>query len=60
MEPEDLEPRTKRIAPRDLDIMSVGDLEDYIAEMEVEIARARQVIARKTDHRSAADKLFKL
>jgi uncharacterized small protein (DUF1192 family) len=59
MEEQDLEPRTKRKKLKDLEIMSIEALEEYIAEMESEIERARAEIASKKDHRSAAEDVFK-
>lgn len=59
MEEQDLETRAKRPKPRDLDIMSLDALHDYIAEMEVEIARARMAIDAKQNWRSQADTFFK-
>lgn len=55
---EDL-PRTLRPKPIDLDVMSIGDLNDYIAELEAEIERVREAIARKEEKRLAADAVFK-
>ena len=43
----------------DLDLFSVGDLEERIALLEGEIARCRAQIARKAAGREAADALFK-
>jgi len=59
MEEQDLEPRTQRKKPKDLEVMSIEALEEYIAEMEAEIERARAEIAAKRDHRSAAEDVFK-
>lgn len=59
MEEQDLEPRTKRKKLKDLEVMSIEALEEYIAEMESEIERARVEITSKTDHRSAAEDVFK-
>lgn len=56
MEEQDLEPRTQ---PKDLEVMSIEALEEYIAEMEAEIERARAEIAAKRDYRSAAEDVFK-
>ena len=39
--------------------MGVSELEDYIAELEAEIARARATIDSKQSHRSGAEALFK-
>lgn len=59
MEEQDLEPRTQRKKLKDLEVMSIEALEEYIAEMEAEIERARAEIAAKRDHRSAAEDVFK-
>lgn len=59
MEFEDLEPRSKKPVLKDLAKMSVTDLEEYIATLEAEIARAREAIAAKQSHRSAAEAFFK-
>lgn len=59
MEEQDLEPRTQRKKPKDLEVMSIEALEEYIAEMEAEIERARAEIAAKQDYRSAAEDVFK-
>ena len=59
MEESELEPLTKKSKPKDLDIMSIEALEEYIAALEAEIDRARAAIAAKSDHRDAADAFFK-
>lgn len=59
MEEQDLEPRTQRKKLKDLEVMSIEALEEYIGEMEAEIERARAEIAAKRDHRSAAEDVFK-
>lgn len=59
MQEEDLDPRTKRPKPKDLEIMSIEALEEYIAGLEAEVERARAAIAAKQDHRSAAETFFK-
>ncbi len=59
MEEQDLEPRTQRKKLKDLEVMSIEALEEYIAEMEAEIERAQAEIAAKRDHRSAAEDVFK-
>ena len=59
MEPEDLEPRTKKPPPKDLDVMSIEALGEYIADLEGEIARARETIAAKESARLSADSVFK-
>jgi uncharacterized small protein (DUF1192 family) len=58
---DDEEPRPRpRFTPIPLDRLGVGELEAYIRELRAEIARAEAEIARKRDHRSAADSVFKL
>lgn len=59
---DDLEPRpvpTAKAPPKDLGVMSVEELETYIAGLEAEIDRARAAIAGKQAHRSAAEAFFK-
>lgn len=59
MEFEDLEPRKQKPKPRDLSTWGVAELNEYIANLNAEIERARAVIKSKQGHRSAADALFK-
>lgn len=59
MELEDLDPRTKKPKPRNLDVMSIEALEEYIAEMQAEIERVRGAIAKKEKAREGADAVFK-
>ncbi len=59
MDAEDLEPRKQKPKPKDLELMGVAELEDYIADLEAEIARARAVIDGKQSHKGAAEALFK-
>jgi uncharacterized small protein (DUF1192 family) len=59
MEEEDLRPLKAKPQPRNLDPMSVGELDAYIAELEAEIARARAEIVRKDRIKSGAEALFK-
>lgn len=59
MDPEDLEPRKKPVSLKNLDPMSVEELEAYIGELESEIARTRGAIAAKKSVRSGAESLFR-
>lgn len=59
MDLDELEPRKKKIEPRNLEVMGVKELEAYIDELETEIARVRAAIAGKSSHKSAAEKFFK-
>ena len=60
MEEQDLEPRTQRPKPKDLDVMSIEGLHEYIAELEAEIERVRGVIDAKQSWRGEADSFFKV
>jgi uncharacterized small protein (DUF1192 family) len=59
MDMEDLEPRRKASALRELDTLSISELKDYITELETEIARVKTKIAAKQAHLSGAGSLFK-
>jgi uncharacterized small protein (DUF1192 family) len=59
MDDEDLVPRRQPPKPKDLTLLGVAELEDYIAGLEAEIARARTEIAAKQRQRSGAEALFK-
>jgi uncharacterized small protein (DUF1192 family) len=59
MNPDELDPKPAKPKPKDLEVMSVEALRDYIAELEAEIERARATIARKGTARSAADSVFR-
>lgn len=52
-------PERRRSAPRDLSPLSVEELNEYIAELEAEIVRARAAISAKDAHRAAAAAFFK-
>jgi uncharacterized small protein (DUF1192 family) len=59
MEEEDLLPQRQPKKPKDLTLLGIAELEDYIAGLEGEIARARAEIAAKRKQRSGAESLFK-
>jgi len=56
---EDLVPRNQPKKPKDLTLLGVAELEEYIAVLDAEIARARAEIAAKQKQRSGAEALFK-
>ncbi len=56
---DDLEPRKAKPVPKDLSILGVAELQDYIAGLEAEIARARAAIAAKEVQKNAAEAFFK-
>lgn len=58
-EEQDLEPRTLRPKPTNLDDMSIEDLKEYIAELEIEIERVQQEIADKESKLVEAQAAFK-
>lgn len=59
MDEEDLLPQRQKPKPRDLTVLGVAQLEEYVAELEGEIARARVEIAAKRKQRGGAENLFK-
>jgi len=59
MDEEDLEPLRATPKPRNLEPMSIGQLNEYIAELNAEIARIRAEIAGKSAHLGVAEELFR-
>jgi uncharacterized small protein (DUF1192 family) len=59
MDIDDLEPRIKPQAKKDLSPLSVEELRNYIAELEAEIERVKANIAAKENHRLGAESFFK-
>ena len=59
MDPEELEPRKQKPQLRNLVVLSIEELNDYIEEMRTEIRRVEEKIAAKKAHLSAAAGLFK-
>jgi uncharacterized small protein (DUF1192 family) len=59
MDEEDLLPQRQPKKPKDLTLLGIAELEEYIAGLAGEIARARAEIAAKQKQRSGADALFK-
>ena len=59
MDPDDLEPRKRAVEPKNLEPMSVAELQGYILELETEIQRARAAIAGKESWRAGAEALFR-
>ena len=59
MDEEDLLPQRQPKKPRDLTLLGIAELAEYIARLEGEIARARAEIAAKQRQRSGAEELFK-
>lgn len=59
MDEEDLEPLRATPKPRNLDPMSIEQLNEYIVELDAEIARVRAEIASKSAHLGTAEELFR-
>jgi uncharacterized small protein (DUF1192 family) len=59
MDLEDLEPRKAKPKPKNLDPLSIDELNAYISELEAEIVRVKGEIAKKSAHLNAAAALFK-
>ena len=58
MDLEELEP-TKKPEIKNLDVMSIEALGEYITELEAEITRARATIFAKETARDGAESVFK-
>jgi len=58
MDDEDDKPRGREMMPPDLSPLSVAELDEWIATMEGEIARARAAIAAKRAVQTGAEALF--
>jgi uncharacterized small protein (DUF1192 family) len=60
MDEEDFLPRPKpKFEQRILDDLSIDELNDYISELEDEIARVRKDIDAKESHREGVESLFR-
>ena len=59
MDSDDLEPKKKKPEQKNLEVLSIEALEEYIGELEIEIARVREAIAGKQDARTGAEAFFK-
>ena len=56
---DELEPRKKKPAPKDLTVLGIADLEEYIEGLDAEIERARAMIASKKAAAQGAAAFFK-
>ena len=59
MDLDDLEPTKKKPTLKNLEVMSIEALGEYIAELKAEIARVEGEIAAKRTARSCAEAFFK-
>lgn len=55
---DDLDPLRPQIKPRDLQPLSIEELETYITALENEIKRADAMIAQKNAHKQGIEALF--
>jgi uncharacterized small protein (DUF1192 family) len=56
---DEVQPKSEDIIGQNLDVWSVGDLEDLILRLQAEIKRVEAECNRKRGDRSAAESLFK-
>jgi uncharacterized small protein (DUF1192 family) len=56
---DDNDPHTNKPQPRNLEKLSIAELEQYILDLKNEIERVSVDIAKKQAHRDAASSLFK-
>ena len=56
---DDLDPRQKKTQPRNLDVMNVEDLEEYVLVLKAELERVQAKIKAKQSHAAVAASLFK-
>jgi uncharacterized small protein (DUF1192 family) len=56
---DDLDPRQKKTQPRNLDVMNIDDLKEYIVVLKAEIARVEDKLKAKQGHAAVAASLFK-
>jgi uncharacterized small protein (DUF1192 family) len=59
MDVDDLEPQKKKPELKNLEVMSIEALNDYIGDLETEITRVRETIKAKETARQSADSFFK-
>jgi len=59
MDTDDIAPPPKQGKPASLDTLSIFELEARIKDLEAEIQRTREAIARKSGAKTAADSFFK-
>jgi uncharacterized small protein (DUF1192 family) len=59
MDEQDLEPTTRKPDLKNLEVLSIEALEEYIGELEAEIERVRAEIGRKSSARTAAESIFR-
>ncbi len=56
---DDLDPKQKKSQPRNLDVMNIEDLKEYMVILKAELERVEAKIKAKRSHAAAAASLFK-
>ena len=56
---DDLDPRQKKTQPKNLDVMNVEDLKEYVVALKAELERVEAKIKAKQSHAAVAASLFK-
>ena len=56
---DDLDSKQKKSQPRNLDVMNIDDLKEYVVVLKAELERVEAKIKAKQSHASAAASLFK-
>lgn len=56
---EDIKPQKAEGLPRNLENLSVAEMQEYIAELKLEIFRTEAEIERRSGHKNVAEALFK-
>lgn len=59
MDEDDLQPQQRKPDVKNLEVLSVEALEEYILELQAEIERVRSEIVRKRSAKSAAETFFR-
>ena len=59
LDSDDLEPLRPKPTALELETLSIEELNAYIGDLQLEIARVQEAIAAKQDHRSSAEAFFK-
>jgi len=56
---DDLDPKQKKVQPKNLDSMNIDDLKEYVAVLKAELMRVEEKIKAKQSHAAAAASFFK-
>jgi uncharacterized small protein (DUF1192 family) len=56
---DDLDPKQKKVQPKNLDSMNIDDLKEYVAVLKAELVRVEEKIKAKQSHAATAASFFK-